>query len=168
MRNSQIIARTVCVALLAGVIGAGTLLAAQKGTPNPHANPNAQGNGNAGGQSDSNSGNDSCTGLPDQSALEVALDAATLAEASGLNNQMWATIVDRDGVVCAVAFSGADRGAQWPGSRVISAQKSNTANAFSLDSSSDNNGSGAPAGLALSTANLYSAVQPGGSLFGLQ
>ena len=34
-------------------------------------------------------------------------------------------------------------------------QKANTANAFSLD------------GLALSTANLYSAVQPGGSLFGL-
>ena len=59
-------------------------------------------------------------------------------------------------MVCAVAFSGADRGSQWPGSRVISAQKANTANAFSLD------------GLALSTANLYSAVQPGGSLYGLQ
>jgi len=59
-------------------------------------------------------------------------------------------------VVCAVAFSGADRGSQWPGSRVISAQKANTANAFSLD------------GLALSTANLYSAVQPGGRLYGLQ
>lgn len=69
---------------------------------------------------------------------------------------MWATIVNRDGVFCAVAFSGADRGAQWPGSRVISAQKANTANAFSLD------------GLVLSTANLFSAVQPGGSLFGLQ
>jgi uncharacterized protein GlcG (DUF336 family) len=76
---------------------------------------------------------------------------------------MWATIVDRDGVVCAVAYSGADRGAQWPGSRVIAAQKANTANAFSLD------------GLALSTANLYSASQGtsgatplGGSLFGLQ
>jgi len=39
--------------------------------------------------------------------------------------------------------------------RVISAQKANTANAFSLPQ------------LALSTANLYSAVQPGGSLFGL-
>src|SRR5947209_3971668 len=32
----------------------------------------------------------------------------------------------------------------------------------------NNNGSGQPTGLALSTANLYSAVQPGGSLFGLQ
>ncbi len=56
----------------------------------------------------------------------------------------------------------------WPGSRVISAQKANTANSFSLDSSSASNGSGAAAGLSLSTANLYSAVQPGGSLFGLQ
>jgi uncharacterized protein GlcG (DUF336 family) len=70
--------------------------------------------------------------------------------------------------VCAVAFSGVDRAAQWPGSRVISAQKANTANAFGLDSSSSSNGSGQSAGLALSTANLYSAVQPGGSLFGLQ
>jgi uncharacterized protein GlcG (DUF336 family) len=69
---------------------------------------------------------------------------------------MWATVVDRDGVVCAVAFTGTDRGSQWPGSRLISAQKANTANAFSLP------------GLALSTANLYSAVQPGGSLYGLQ
>jgi uncharacterized protein GlcG (DUF336 family) len=47
-------------------------------------------------------------------------------------------------------------GHHWPGSRAISAQKANTANAFSLD------------GLALSTANLFSAVQPGGSLYGLQ
>ena len=53
-------------------------------------------------------------------------------------------------------------------SRVISAQKANTANAFSLDSTSSSNGSGQPKGLALSTANLYSAVQPGGSLYGLQ
>jgi len=69
---------------------------------------------------------------------------------------MWATIVDRDGVVTVVVFSGEDRGDQWPGSRVISAQKANTANAFSLP------------GLSLSTANLFSAVQPGGSLYGLQ
>ena len=39
---------------------------------------------------------------------------------------------------------------------MISAQKANTANSFSLP------------GLALSTANLWAAVQPGGSLFGLQ
>jgi uncharacterized protein GlcG (DUF336 family) len=109
-----------------------------------------------------------CKGLPDHNALQLALSAAVATETSGLNNQMWATIVDRDGVVCAVAFSGVDRGAQWPGSRVISAQKANTANSFSLDASSSSGGSGQPNGLSLSTANLYSAVQPGGSLFGLQ
>lgn len=109
-----------------------------------------------------------CGDLPNHSALKAALDKATAEDKGGLNNQMWATIVDRDGVVCAVAFSGADRGAQWPGSRVISAQKANTANAFSLDASSSGAGSGQANGLALSTANLYSAVQPGGSLFGLQ
>ena len=97
-----------------------------------------------------------CASLPNWSQLKAALTAAVVAESSGLDFQMWATVVDRDGTVCAVAFSGADRGAQWPGSRIISAQKANTANAFSLD------------GLALSTANLYSAVQPGGSLYGLQ
>ena len=111
-------------------------------------------------------GNSNCGNLPDFSALHSALASATTAENSGLNNQMWATIVDRDGIVCAVAFTGANRGAQWPGSRVISAQKANTANAFSLDSSSKGGSKGGP--LALSTANLFSAVQPGGSLFGLQ
>jgi uncharacterized protein GlcG (DUF336 family) len=75
---------------------------------------------------------------------------------SGLNLQMWATVVDRSGVVVAVAFTGDTVGDQWPGSRIISAQKANTANNFSLFT------------LALSTANLYAAVQPGGSLFGLQ
>lgn len=113
-------------------------------------------------------GNNNCKSLPDYNALKAALVAATTAETSGLNNQMWATIMDRDGVVCAVAFSGVNRGAQWPGSRAISAQKANTANAFSLDASSFSGGSGQPNGLALSTANLYSAVQPGGSLYGLQ
>src|SRR6478735_5955159 len=109
-----------------------------------------------------------CATLPDYTKLKAALVQATKDETSGLNNHMWATIVDRDGVVCAVAFSGKDRFAQWPGSRVISAQKANTANAFGLDSSSNSAGSGQAKGLALSTANLFSAVQPGGSLFGLQ
>jgi uncharacterized protein GlcG (DUF336 family) len=112
--------------------------------------------------------NGGCAGLPGYSDLKAALASATSTETSGLNNQMWGTIVNRDGVVCAVAFSGANRGAQWPGSRVISAQKANTANSFSLDASSYSATSGQATGLALSTANLYSAVQPGGSLFGLQ
>jgi hypothetical protein len=60
-----------------------------------------------------------------------------------------------------VTFSGEARGDQWPGSRVISAQKANTANAFSLPPGAG----GAIPGLALSTANLWTAVQPGGSTF---
>ena len=117
---------------------------------------------------DNEAGGNACNQLPGYTALKAALSAATATETSGLNNQMWGTIVDRDGIVCAVAFTGVNRGAQWPGSRVISAQKANTANAFSLDSSSNSGGSGQPNGLALSTAHLYSAVQTGGSLFGLQ
>src|SRR6267154_3799548 len=97
-----------------------------------------------------------CAGLPSQGALKHALTLARHQANGGFNLDMWATVVNRDGAVCAVAFTGVNRGNQWPGSRVISAQKANTANAFSL-----------PA-LALSTANLYTAVQPGGSLYGLQ
>jgi len=100
--------------------------------------------------------NGPCTGLPTHAQLKAALKDARGAQNGGFNLDMWATLVNRDGEICAVAFTGKDRGAQWPGSRVISAQKANTANAFSLP------------GLALSTANLYTAVQPGGSLFGLQ
>jgi uncharacterized protein GlcG (DUF336 family) len=124
----------------------------------------------AGGARAQNNGDvyNGCRSLPDYNALKNALATATSQETSGLNNQMWGTVVDRDGNVCAIAFSGNARGAQWPGSRVISAQKANTANAFSLDASSSSGGSGQTTGLALSTANLYAAVQPGGSLFGLQ
>ena len=94
--------------------------------------------------------------LPTYSELQDALKDVVQEKNGGFSLNMWATIVDRDGVVKAVVFSGRERGDQWPGSRVISAQKANTANAFSL-----------PA-LSLSTANLYSAVQPGASLYGLQ
>jgi uncharacterized protein GlcG (DUF336 family) len=98
----------------------------------------------------------SCASLPSYSQLKEALTAAREQANGGFDLDMWGTVVNRDGFVCAVAFTGEDRGSQWPGSRVISAQKANTANAFSLPN------------LALSTANLYAAVQPGGSLYGLQ
>ncbi|MQA13427.1 MAG: hypothetical protein GEV09_04410, partial [Pseudonocardiaceae bacterium] len=87
----------------------------------------------------------------------------------GLGYHMWASVVNRDGVVCAVAFSGPDRDNQWPGSRLISAQKAYTTNAFSQPPDSIGGGpAGLFQGLSLSTANLFSAVQPGNSLFGLQ
>jgi uncharacterized protein GlcG (DUF336 family) len=94
--------------------------------------------------------------LPDHNTLRSQLRAVLEEQNGGLGFEMWATILDRNGRVVDVVFSGTQRGDQWPGSRVISAQKANTANAFSLE------------GFALSTANLYAAVQPGGSLFGLQ
>jgi Haem-degrading len=107
---------------------------------------------------------DNCLSLPSQGALRSALVAAVATPNGGLGNNMWATLVAYDGTVCAVAFSGNTPTAQWLGSRVISAQKANTANDFSLSNGARLNGMG----LALSTANLYSAVQPGGSLYGLQ
>ncbi len=94
--------------------------------------------------------------MPTFEVLQAALRKIVAEKNGGFSLHMWASVVDRDGIVRLVAFSGGDRGDQWPGSRVISAQKANTANAFSLP------------GLALSTANLFTATQPGGSLFGLQ
>jgi uncharacterized protein GlcG (DUF336 family) len=102
----------------------------------------------------------SCAQLPDHAALTAALKKSVGVGDPKANGgfalNMWATLVGRDGTVCSVAHTGNQWDDQWPGSRVISAQKANTANAFSLS------------GLALSTANLYSAVQPGGALYGLQ
>ena len=83
---------------------------------------------------------DTCAalGLGNAHALHAALTTALKSVApqqaanGGLGNQMWATIVDQDGVVCAVTFTGTTRIDQWPGSRVISAQKANTATSFNL------------------------------------
>lgn len=74
----------------------------------------------------------------------------------GLDFDMWATVVGTDGTVCLVTKTGSGSNDQWLISRVISAQKANTALGLSTSS------------FALSTANLYTAVQPGGTLFGLQ
>jgi hypothetical protein len=99
-----------------------------------------------------------CSGLPDYATLRATLQRIVKqgqASNTGLGNQEWAVVVNRDGLVCSVVFSGADRGAQWPGSRVIAAEKASTANALSVPD------------FALSTANLYAASQPGQSLYSL-
>jgi uncharacterized protein GlcG (DUF336 family) len=90
--------------------------------------------------------------------LAEKLAAAAEADSTGLNNDYWAVVVNRGGVVCAVAYSGESRDSQWLLSRQIAAAKAFTANGLSLD--------GAP----LSTAQLYPWVQPGAPanpLFGL-
>jgi uncharacterized protein GlcG (DUF336 family) len=66
-------------------------------------------------------------------------------------NFMWSAVVDRYGRLCSVIKTGD----AWPGSRAIAIAKAGTANDFSN------------ASLPLSTANLYAATQPGGSLYGL-
>ena len=77
---------------------------------------------------------DDTKGLPSHGRLQTALkNVVAGGNNGGFGLNMWATIVNRDGIVCAVAFTGNDRGAQWPGSRVISAQKASTANSFTLN-----------------------------------
>ena len=97
-----------------------------------------------------------CSKLPDYGKLKAELTKVVKEgkEANGgMGNQEWATVVNRDGIVCAVVFSGPNRAAEWPGSRIISAVKANTANAFSTNN------------FALSSGNIYSAAQPGQSLY---
>jgi uncharacterized protein GlcG (DUF336 family) len=99
-----------------------------------------------------------CSRVPDYNKLKAALTSAVKegkGANGGLGNQEWGAVVNRDGVVCAVVFTGPNRGAEWPGSRLISAEKANTANAFSTDN------------FALSSGNVYSAAQPGSSLYSI-
>ncbi len=108
-----------------------------------------------------------CGALPDHATVRAVLAQVVPALAPpgaedpdvGFGNEVWMTVLDRDGIVCAVTYSGADRGDQWPGGRLASAVRANTANNFSLPAQT---GLGGP----LSSANLYAAAQPGGSLSG--
>jgi len=93
-----------------------------------------------------------------QETLHQKLVQADNQDSTGLNNHYWAVVVNRGGVVCAVAFSGSNRNAQWLLSRQIAAAKAFTANGLSLN--------GAP----ISSGMLYASVQPGAApnpLFGL-
>lgn len=96
-----------------------------------------------------------CKSLPSHAELKAALSSAKAAGNGGFSTDMWGAVVNRQGIVCAVVYTGKDLGDQWPGSRLIAVSKAYTANAFSL-----------PA-LSVSTANLFTAIQPGGPLAGL-
>src|SRR5438045_1584298 len=104
-------------------------------------------------------GGDPCADLPTASTLKTLLIAApgTGGDAGGLfhGQKMWGAVVNRDGNLCSSATSTSDQTQVWPGSQAIAKAKAYTANAFSLDS------------LALSTARLYTFVQPGHSLASL-
>jgi len=89
-------------------------------------------------------------------ALKASVRPAGGPANGGFENHVWATVVARDGTVCAVAFSGAEADAQWPASRAISAEKANTANAMSVDA------------MALSSGNLYAGALAGGPFYGVE
>jgi len=96
--------------------------------------------------------------------LKDALVRAASTDSTGFNNDYWGVVVNHEGVVCAVAFSGAHPRSQWIASRQIAAAKAFTAYGLSLDIGT---GTGA-----FSTAQLYPLVQPGintgvAPLFGL-
>jgi uncharacterized protein GlcG (DUF336 family) len=101
----------------------------------------------------------SCRDLPSESQLRKLLGQAPNAggDAGGLfhGTRMWAAVVNREGELCAFVTSTNDPRQVWPGSQAIAKAKAYTANAFSLDI------------LPLSTARLYTFVQPGHSLFSL-
>jgi uncharacterized protein GlcG (DUF336 family) len=116
-----------------------------------------------------------CQGLPRANDLRQLMQGAALADNPVLSaalragpggvgglfggTRMWAAVVNRDGQLCAWNTSKGDATGVWPGSQAIAKAKAFTANAFSLNAS----GGGFP----LSTAQLYTFVQPGHSLFGL-
>src|SRR5438445_756324 len=113
--------------------------------------------GAAWSQNEGNQAN--CSGLPTAGQLKQFLATAPNdgGDAGGLfhGTLMWAAVVNRSGQLCAFATSTGDPTKVWPGSQAIAKAKAFTANAFSNDP------------LALSTARLYTFIQPGHSLYGL-
>src|SRR2546423_251191 len=78
-----------------------------------------------------------CRDLPSADQLRTWLRQAPseVGEAGGLfsGKMMWASIVDRTGVICATVVSTDDPNSTWPGSQAIAKAKAYTANAYSTD-----------------------------------
>ena len=99
-----------------------------------------------------------CGDLPSADDLKKWLrEAPGQGEAGGLmsGKMEWATIVNRQGVICATAVATEDPASAWPGSQAIAKAKAYTANAYSTDTTP------------MSTARLYTLTQPGHSLWGV-
>lgn len=80
--------------------------------------------------------------------LRAKLKIAASQDSTGLDNNYWAVVVNREGTVCAVAYSGDKISSQWLLSRQIAAAKAFTANGLSQDDKP------------VSTGALYSWVLP--------
>src|SRR3954470_11704342 len=101
----------------------------------------------------------SCRDLPSADDLKKWLRQAPSegGDAGGLfsGKMEWASVVNRQGEICATAVATDEAASTWPGSQAIAKAKAYTANAFSTDP------------LPLSTARLYTLTQPGHSLWGV-
>ena len=101
----------------------------------------------------------SCRDLPSAADLKKLLRQAPSdgGEAGGFfsGKMEWASIVNRQGEICATAVATDEPASGWPGSQAIAKAKAYTANAYSTDI------------LPMSTARLYTFTQPGHSLWGV-
>jgi len=101
----------------------------------------------------------SCRDLPSADDLKKLLRQAPgeVGEAGGLfsGKMEWASIVNRQGEICATVVATEEAASAWPGSQAIAKAKAFTANAYSTDN------------LPMSTARLYTLTQPGHSLWGV-
>jgi hypothetical protein len=126
-------------------------------TPVAQTQPGAAATSNAGPRAGAESGG--CRDLPSADDLKKWLRQAPSdgGEAGGLfsGKMEWASVVDRDGRICATAVATDDPASAWPGSQAIAKAKAYTANAYSTDT------------LPISTARLYTLTQPGHSLWGV-
>src|SRR5215218_817417 len=100
-----------------------------------------------------------CNDLPSATDLKKWLGQAPGegGEAGGLfsGKMEWASIVNRQGEICATAVATDEPASAWPGSQAIAKAKAYTANAYSTDE------------VPMSTARLYTLTQPGHSLWGV-
>jgi uncharacterized protein GlcG (DUF336 family) len=150
--------RTSAVVVLTGLLAVTTGCSQASGTKSP-AETQAGAAGELTGPPHAGAAGATCGDLPTAADLKKWLRAApgVGGEAGGLfSGQMeWASIVNRQGEVCATAVATDEPASAWPGSQAVAKAKAYTANAYSTD--------GSP----LSTARLYTLTQPGHSLWGV-
>jgi uncharacterized protein GlcG (DUF336 family) len=99
-----------------------------------------------------------CEEVPSSQELERYLKVVPdESEAGGMANGKaeWGAVVNRQGMLCAIAVSMPDPAEAWPGSQAVAKAKAFTANAYSTDT------------VPMSTARLYTLSQPGHSLAGI-
>lgn len=151
--------RLLVYATLSAVIAFGcNKVESRKSSPNDPAETQAGAAGEASRGPKAGAAKADCGDLPSADDLKKWLrEAPAQGEAGGLmsGRMEWASIVNRNGVVCATAVATDDPASAWPGSQAIAKAKAYTANAYSTDSSP------------MSTARLYTLTQPGHSLWGV-